>query len=84
MIARTTLVLRAVELRGSDMSRPQWYQFAQWPDSAQRLSRRVVLVPLLQSILSGMQMEEFGRHVIYGVVIIAMLLVYGRGRRHSD
>jgi hypothetical protein len=29
-------------------------------------------------------MEEFGRHVIYGVVIIAMLLVYGRGRRHSD
>ncbi len=31
-----------------------------------------------------MQIEEFGRHVIYGVVIIAMLLVYGRGRRHSD
>jgi hypothetical protein len=29
-------------------------------------------------------MEEFGRHVIYGVVIIAMLLVYGRGRRDSD
>jgi ribose transport system permease protein len=29
-------------------------------------------------------MPEFGRHVTYGVVIIAMLLVYGRGRRHSD
>ena len=44
----------------------------------------VILITLLQSILSVMQMEEFGRHVIYGVVIIAMLLVYGRGRRHSD
>jgi ribose transport system permease protein len=44
----------------------------------------VILITLLQSILSVMQMEEFGRHVIYGSVIIAMLLVYGRGRRHSD
>ena len=44
----------------------------------------VILITLLQSILSVMQMEEFGRHVIYGVVIIVMLLVYGRGRRHSD
>jgi ribose transport system permease protein len=44
----------------------------------------VILITLLQSILSVTQMEEFGRHVIYGVVIIAMLLVYGRGRRHSD
>ena len=44
----------------------------------------VILVTLLQSILSVMQIEEYGRHVIYGVVIIAMLLVYGRGRRHSD
>ncbi len=31
-----------------------------------------------------MQIEEFGRHLIYGVVIIAMLLLYGRGQRHSD
>ena len=31
-----------------------------------------------------MQMEEFGRHVIYGVVIVVMLLVYGRGKKHSD
>src|SRR6202007_2454703 len=44
----------------------------------------VILITLLQSILSVMQMPEFGRHVTYGVVIIAMLLIYGRGRRHSD
>ena len=44
----------------------------------------VILVTLLQSILSVMQIEEFGRHVIYGIAILAMLLVYGRGRRHSD
>jgi ribose transport system permease protein len=44
----------------------------------------VILITLLQSILSVMQMEEFGRHVIYGVVIIGMLLLYGRGRRHID
>jgi len=35
---------------------------------------------LLQSILSVMQMEEFGRQVIYGVVIVVMLLLYGRER----
>jgi ribose transport system permease protein len=44
----------------------------------------VILVTLLQSILSVMQIEEFGRHVIYGVVIIGMLLIYGRGRRYSE
>ena len=44
----------------------------------------VILITLLQSILSVMQIEEYGRHVIYGVVIITMLLVYGRGRRHGD
>ena len=41
----------------------------------------VILITLLQSILSVMQIPEMGRQVIYGVVIIAMLLVYGRGRR---
>jgi ribose transport system permease protein len=40
----------------------------------------VILITLLQSILSVMQMEEFGRQVIYGVVIIGMLLLYGRER----
>jgi len=44
----------------------------------------VILITLLQSILSVMQIEEFGRHVIYGVVIIAMLLIYGRGRKYSE
>ena len=38
----------------------------------------VILITLLQSILSVMQMEEFGRQVIYGLVILAMLLLYGR------
>jgi len=39
----------------------------------------VVLVTLLQSILSILQMPEAARQVIYGAVIIVMLLVYGRG-----
>ena len=42
----------------------------------------VILITLLQSILSVMQIEEYGRHILYGVVIVAMLLIYGRGRRH--
>jgi ribose transport system permease protein len=41
----------------------------------------VVLVTLLQSILSVVQVPEAGRQVIYGAVIIAMLLLYGRGPR---
>jgi ribose transport system permease protein len=41
----------------------------------------VILITLLQSILSVMQMEEAYRQVIYGVVIIGMLLVYGRGAK---
>jgi ribose transport system permease protein len=44
----------------------------------------VILITLLQSILSVTQMPEYGRHVTYGFVIIAMLLVYGRGRRNAD
>jgi ribose transport system permease protein len=44
----------------------------------------VILITLLQSILSVMQIEEYGRHVIYGGVIIGMLLIYGRGRRPTD
>jgi ribose transport system permease protein len=42
----------------------------------------VILITLLQSILSVMQMEEAGRQLIYGVVIIAMLLLYGRGAKY--
>ena len=41
----------------------------------------VILITLLQSILSVMQMPEFGRQIIYGVVIVVMLLLYGRERR---
>jgi len=33
------------------------------------------------SILSVVQMPEAGRQIIYGVVIIAMLLLYGRESR---
>jgi ribose transport system permease protein len=41
----------------------------------------VILITLLQSILSVMQIEESGRQVIYGTVILAMLLLYGRQAR---
>jgi ribose transport system permease protein len=44
----------------------------------------VILITLLQSILSVMQIEEWARHMIYGTVIVTMLLVYGRGRRPSE
>jgi ribose transport system permease protein len=39
----------------------------------------VILIVLLNSVLSIMQMPEAGRQIIYGGVIILMLLVYGRG-----
>lgn len=42
-----------------------------------------ILITLLASVLSVMQMPEAGRQVIYGLVIIAMLLAYGRGQRVS-
>ena len=41
----------------------------------------VVLIVLLNSVLSIMEMPEAGRQVIYGLVIIGMLLVYGRSER---
>jgi len=41
----------------------------------------VILITLIQSILSVIQMPEAGRQVIYGAVIIIMLLVYGRGQK---
>ncbi|MBV8587956.1 MAG: ABC transporter permease [Verrucomicrobia bacterium] len=43
----------------------------------------VILITLLQSILSVIQMPEAGRQVIYGIVIIAMLLLYGRERSEA-
>jgi energy-coupling factor transport system permease protein len=55
MISRTTLVLRAIELRGYDLSRPRWFQVTRWWDYARRVSRAVVLVtvPLLVGSLRG-------------------------------
>jgi ribose transport system permease protein len=41
----------------------------------------VIVVTLLSSILSIVQMPEAGRQVIYGAVIIVMLLAYGRGEK---
>jgi ribose transport system permease protein len=41
----------------------------------------VILITLLQSILSVVQMSEAGRQITYGVVIVAMLLLYGREGR---
>ena len=41
----------------------------------------VILIVLLNSVLSIMQMPEAGRQVIYGTVIIVMLLVYGRNEK---
>ena len=41
----------------------------------------VILITLLQSILSVVQMPDAGRQVIYGSVILAMLLIYGRGAK---
>lgn len=38
----------------------------------------VILITLLQSILSVMQMPEAGRQITYGAVIVVMLLLYGR------
>lgn len=43
----------------------------------------VILITLLQSILSVIQIEEAGRQIIYGAVIVAMLLLYGRQRREG-
>jgi ribose transport system permease protein len=40
-----------------------------------------ILITLLQSILSVIQMPDAGRQIIYGVVIVAMLLLYGRESR---
>ncbi len=43
----------------------------------------VLVISLLASMLSVMQMPEASRRVIYGVVIISMLLVNGRGASAS-
>jgi ribose transport system permease protein len=44
----------------------------------------VILIVLLNSVLSIMQMSEASRQIIYGTVIIAMLLVYGRSDKFAN
>ncbi|MCR4283509.1 MAG: hypothetical protein NUV72_10840, partial [Bauldia sp.] len=55
-----------------------------WPEprmiSSTISAAGVILITLLQSILSVMQMPEFGRQIIYGLVVIVMLLLCGRER----
>jgi ribose transport system permease protein len=41
----------------------------------------VILITVLESILSVMQIPESARQMIYGAMIIAMMLVYGRAER---
>lgn len=41
----------------------------------------VMLITLLESILSVMQISDSARQIIYGTMIIIMMLVYGRDRR---
>jgi ribose transport system permease protein len=40
-----------------------------------------ILTTLLGSILSVMQIPELGRQIVYGVVILCLLLAYGRGQQ---
>jgi len=41
----------------------------------------VILITLLESILSVMQISDSARQIIYGAMIVVMMLVYGRDRR---
>ena len=41
----------------------------------------VIIVTLLESVLSLLQIPQFGRNVVFGVVILVMLLFYGRGAK---
>jgi ribose transport system permease protein len=43
----------------------------------------VILITLLGSILSVMQIPELGRQIVYGGVILGLLLAYGRGQRDT-
>jgi ribose transport system permease protein len=41
----------------------------------------VIIVTLLESVLSLLQIPQFGRNIVFGVVILAMLFFYGRGAK---
>ncbi|HMQ94120.1 MAG TPA: ABC transporter permease [Amaricoccus sp.] len=40
-----------------------------------------ILLTLLQSLLNAMAIEPFGRQIIFGVVLIGLMLIYGRQDR---
>jgi ribose transport system permease protein len=44
----------------------------------------VILITLLESILSVMQIPDSARQIIYGAMIIVMMLAYGRDRRAEE
>jgi ribose transport system permease protein len=44
----------------------------------------VILITLLESILSVVQIPDSARQIIYGAIIIVMMLVYGRDRRIEE
>lgn len=53
LLARTTLLLQAIQLRGYDLTRPTWRHPGQWPGFAKRAVNATVLitVPLLIGVL---------------------------------
>jgi energy-coupling factor transport system permease protein len=53
LLARTTLVLRALQLRGYDLTRPSWRRVPQWPGYIKRVvsATALVTVPLLVGVL---------------------------------
>jgi ribose transport system permease protein len=44
----------------------------------------VILITVLESILSVMQIPDSARQITYGAMIIAMMLVYGRDQRVQE
>ena len=40
-----------------------------------------ILLILLQSILTTLEIEPFGRQIIFGATLLVLMLVYGRQRR---
>lgn len=41
----------------------------------------VIIVTLLESVLSLLQIPQYGRNMVFGVVILVMLFFYGRGAK---
>ena len=72
---------RSLSAAGHRRRRARRHQYPRRPRQYLGTVGGVILITLLQSILSVMQMEEAYRQMIYGFVIISMLLVYGRSAR---